>query len=462
MAAVRMLPGPRGHWLLGALPRLRSDMLGFFEECHRLHGDAAYFRVARRRTMLLSHPDDIEQVLVTENRRFIKNYALSFLQPLLGKGLLLNEGDSWLRQRKLIQPAFARPRVESYAPAMVEATERMLGGWRAGETIELAPELHKLTMTIAARSLLGIEISGQFGEVASCLQTVLHDFLARFRAAIPTPYWLPTPRNLRLKRAIRRLDAILQELVDERRASNSNAGGGLRGWGNDFLSILMQARDEDDGTGASDKQLRDEVMTLFVAGHETTANALGWTLYLLGLHPEIQRQVRDEVRTVLGERTPTAADLPRLALCERVIRESMRLFPPAYVIGRRPLEDITIGGHFIAAGTNVLMSQWIVHRDERWYDEPLRFWPDRWADGLANRLPKYAYFPFGGGPRVCIGNTFAMFEATLILALIAQRFTLELVSPDRTGATAQNPYPISLHPAVTLRPGEPICVRLVE
>jgi cytochrome P450 len=432
---------------------MRTDMLGFFEECFREHGDAAYFRMPGRRTMLLSHPDDIEHVLVTENRRFIKNYALSFLQPLLGNGLLLNEGDSWLRQRKLIQPAFSKPRVESYGPAMVEASDRMLRGWRAGETLDLAPELHKLTMTIAARTLLGIDISGQFGEVVACLQTVLHDFLARFRAAIPAPYWLPTPRNLRLKRAVRRLDAILQELIEERRASNN--------WGGDFLSILMQARDEDDGTGASDRQLRDEVMTLFVAGHETTANTLSWTLYLLGLHPEIQRQVRDEVRDVLGERPPTAADLPKLTLCERVIRESMRLFPPAYVIGRRPLEDITIGGHFIAKGTNVLMSQWIVHRDARWYNEPLSFAPDRWADGLANRLPKYAYFPFGGGPRVCIGNTFAMFEATLILAMIAQRFELALVSPNRTGGTAQNPYPMTLHPAVTLRPGEPICVRLI-
>jgi cytochrome P450 len=433
---------------------MRTDMLGFFEECFREHGDAAYFRMPGRRTMLLSHPDDIEQVLVAENRRFIKNYALGFLKPLLGNGLLLNDGESWLRQRKLIQPAFGKPRVESYGPAMVDATERMLSDWRTGETIELAPALHRLTMTIAARTLLGIDISGQFGEVARCLTTVLHDFLARFRAAIPAPYWMPTPRNIRLRRAIRRLDAILQELIDDRRKAGS--------WGNDFLSILMQARSEDDGRGASDRQLRDEVMTLFVAGHETTANALGWTLFLLGMHPEIQRQVRDEVRGTLAARPPTVADIPRLASCERVIRESMRLFPPAYVIGRRPVEDITIGGHFIPARTNVLMSQWIVHRDERWYDEPLRFHPDRWADGLANRLPKYAYFPFGGGPRVCIGNMFAMLEATLILAMIVQRFELELVSPDPAAATRENLYPITMHPAVTLRPGEPIKVRLTE
>jgi cytochrome P450 len=452
-------------------------MLGFFEECHRLHGDAAYFRVARRRSMLLSHPDDIEQVLVTENRRFIKNYAIIFLQPLLGNGLLLNEGDSWLRQRKLIQPAFGKGRIEGYAPAMVAATGRMLDEWSAGEPFDVTPDFHKLTMTIAARTLLGIDIGQQFGEVATCLVTVLRDFLARFGSAFPAPYWLPTPRNLRLKAAIRRLDAILQELIDERREKAN--------WGNDFLSILLQARDEEDGTGISDRQLRDEVMTLFVAGHETTANTLAWTWYLLGQHPQIQQQVQDEVRRVLGSREPTAADLPQLVLCEQVIRESMRLFPPAYVIGRRPLEDITIGGHFIAAKTNVLMSQWIVHRDERWYDDPLRFHPQRWADGLANRLPKYAYFPFGGGPRVCIGNTFAMLEATLIVAMIAQRFTLELVSPQPRNAAERNAtegvpysaagggaaaqgggargsgaYNIRMLPAVTLRPAEPMVMQL--
>jgi cytochrome P450 len=327
----------------------------------------------------------------------------------------------------------------------------MLASWERGQTLDLIPELHKLTMTIAARTLLGIDIRGKFGEVARCLQTVLVDFLARFRAAVPVPYWVPTPRNLRLKSAIRRLDRILQDLIDQRRASGN--------WGGDFLSILMQARDEDDGQGASDRQIRDEVMTLFVAGHETTANALGWTWYLLGLHPQIREQVQGEVRGVLGDRLPTAADLPRLVLCERVIREAMRLFPPAYIIGRRPLEDITVGGHLLPAGTNVLMSQWIVHRDERWYDDPLRFAPERWEGGLASSLPKYAYFPFGGGPRVCIGNIFAMFEATLILAMMAQRFSLELVSPLPDPA-ADTPYSIKLQPAVTLRPAQPISVRL--
>lgn len=444
MTPVRTLPGPRGHWLLGSLPPLRKDMLGFFEHCFREYGDAAYFRIGGRRSMLLSHPEDIERVLVTENRLFIKNYALQFLRPLLGSGLLLNEGESWLRQRRLIQPAFSRSRIESYAPAMADCTEQMLSGWSEGQTLNIVTEMAALTMNIAGRTLLGVDVSGQFSEVTRCVEAVMYDFLARFGAPIPLPYWFPSPRNVRLKRTIGRLDRVLQQLIVARRA----AGGS----GTDLLSTLIAARDEDDGTGLSDRQLRDEVMTMFLAGHETTALALSWTWYLLGKHPEIQRSVREEVSSVLGGQPPTAADVPKLVYCERVLREAMRLYPPAYVVGRRPIEDCTIGGHLLPAGHNVLMSQWIVHRDPRWFDQPLEFNPDRWADGLASRLPKYAYFPFGGGPRVCVGNTFATFEAVLILAAVSQRFHLELMTQGT----------IKLQPAIVLRPGQPIEMRVVS
>jgi len=445
MPATRSLPGPRGHWLLGVLPRVRQDILGFFDECHREFGDAAYFRAGNRRSMLLSCPADIETVLVTENRRFIKNAALQFLRPLLGNGLLLNEGDAWLKQRRLVQPAFSKQRVESYAPAMALCTERHLAAWRAGQVRNLHMEMVELTMSIAGRTLLGIDVGAQFAEVVRCMEAVMHDFLRRFGSALPLPFWVPTPKNLQLKRTIRRLDRILQDLIDERRAGS--AGGA-----NDFLSLLLAARDEDDGSGLSDRQARDEVMTMFLAGHETTANALAWTWQLLGQHPDVQERARSEVRAVLGGRPPTAADMPRLPLVEAVFKESLRLFPPAYVVGRRPLEDITIGGHFIPAGMNVLMCPWIVHRDERWFDRPRAFDPDRWLDGRTASLPKYAYFPFGGGPRVCIGNTFAMFEGTLILAVILQRFRLELL----------NLLPARIQPAITLRPGEPIEMRVKE
>jgi cytochrome P450 len=417
-------------------------MLGFFEQCFREHGDAAFFRVGSRRSMLLSHPDDIEQVLVADNRRYIKNYALRFLKPLLGNGLLLNEAQSWLRQRRLIQPAFARPRIEGYAPAMASCTQQMLDQWQPGQKINVHAAMMELTMRIAGRTLLGIDVGRQFEEVSRCLDTVMHDFLGRFRAAAPLPYWLPTPANLVLKHTVRQLDRILQQLLDERRKANFA--------GDDFLSLVAAARDEEDGRGLSDRQIRDEVMTMFLAGHETTANSLAWTWLLLGQHPPIQDRVREEAQRVFGGRTPTAADVPRLELCERVIRESLRLYPPAYVIGRRPLEDTTIGGRLVRANTNVLMSQWVVHRDPRWFAAPLTFDPDRWAEGLASRLPKYAYFPFGGGPRVCIGSSFALFEAPLVLAMIAERFRLELLTPP----------PVKILPAVTLRPGQPIEFRV--
>ncbi|QDU30068.1 Pentalenene oxygenase [Anatilimnocola aggregata] len=447
MATVERLPGPRGNWLLGSLPAIRQDMLGFFETCQREYGDAAYFRVGQRRSMLLSHPDDIEQVLVTDNKKFIKNFALSFfLRPLLGNGLLINEGQDWLRQRRLIQPTFARPRLEHYSQAMVDLTQRMLSTWQNGDERDLAREMMQLTMAIAGKTLLGVDVGGRYQQVVECLESVMRDFLARFRSPLPIPYWFPTFGNWRLKRTIRRLDAVLQQMIDERRTAIEGQGE-IPG---DFLSLLITARDETDGKPLSNQQLRDEVMTMFLAGHETTANALSWTWYLLGQHPEEQQRVRQEVDNVLAGRVPTPADVPRLMHCERVIKEAMRLYPPAYVVGRRCEEDCTIGEHFIPAMTNVLMCQWLVHRDERWFDEPAEFIPNRWTSEFSHSLPKYAYFPFGGGPRACIGNHFAMLEGVLVLALMAQRVELELIDRE----------PLPIMPAITLRPGKPVDMRV--
>jgi cytochrome P450 len=438
-------PGPRGHWLLGCLPELRRDILGFFEATKRQYGDVAYFRLGSRRSMLLSHPADIEQVLVTENRHFIKNFALSFfLQPLLGNGLLLNEGQSWLKQRRLIQPAFSRQRIESYATHMVDMTERMLARWQTGQQRDISMDMFELTMAIAGKTLLDVDVGSRYAEVAQLLEKVMYGFLERMASPIPIPFWVPTPVHLRLKRAIHRLNGILLEMIDERRRAGAHGG--------DFLSLLISARDEDDGSAMTDSQLRDEVMTMFLAGHETTANALTWTLFLLGQHPEIQEQLHDEAAGLLGGRRATAADAARLPLCERVIREGMRLYPPAFVVGRRPREDIVVGGHRLPKETNVLMSQWIVHRDERWYSRPTEFDPSRWEGDWQSRMPKYAYFPFGGGPRICIGNSFAMQEAVLVLATIVERFQLQPITQP----------PVALQPAVTLRPAQPILMQLRE
>jgi cytochrome P450 len=296
----------------------------------------------------------------------------------------------------------------------------------------------QLTLAIAAKTLLNVDVGAEADMVSECIDVVMADFEYRFQSNFPLPRWVPTTQNRRVKRAIARLDDLILSIIDSRRASGEDRG--------DLLSMLVQARDEDDGRGMTDRQLRDEVMTLLLAGHETTAVTLSWTWYLLGRHPEVEAGLLAEIDTVIGNRSPTPADFPRLMYCERVVREAMRLFPPAFIIGRRAKEPVTIGGTVIPPGTNVLMSQWVVQRDPRWFDDPLAFHPDRWADNLAGRIPKYAYFPFGGGPRVCIGNQFAMLEAVLLLATILPKFRIEL-------DPAQQVVP---RPAVTLRPADGI------
>jgi cytochrome P450 len=383
---------------------------------------------------LLSDPDLIEQVLVTDNRNFVKPYIYQFLRPALGNGLLLSEGDFWLRQRKLMQPAFLRQRIETYGTAMVSHTQRMLARWRDGETRDLHADMMQLTQAIVAQALLDVDVADASTGVAEALECIMEDFSYRFESVFPVPLWIPVPRNRRLMRAVQLLDRIIERIIQQRRSASEDRG--------DLLSRLMQAQDEERGGGMTNRQLRDEVMTLYLAGHETTANALSWCWYLLGQHPEVEAKLHAELRDVLGDRAPTVADLPRLVYTERIILESMRLYPPVYAFGRRPIADCTLGGYAIRAGTTIMISQWIVHRDPRHFAEPERFDPDRWANDLQKRLPKYAYFPFGGGPRVCIGNTFAMMEAVLVLATIASQFRIRL-----DPAHAVVPWP-----SITLRP----------
>ena len=438
MTGTRHPPGPKGNWLTGNLPEFRRDMLAFFTRCAREYGDVVSLRLGPRSWVFLNHPDYIEQVLVTDNRHFAKHYVLQFLRPVLGNGLLTSEGDLWLRQRRLVQPAFQRQRIEAYGPAMVELTQRMLADWRHGETRDLHTEMMRLTMRIVARALLDVDVTDEAGDMGDVLNVLLADFSQRFGRAFPLPKWLPTSWNRRVKGARLRLDQILHDIIKQRRATGADRG--------DLLSTLMRARDEGDGSGMTDRQLRDEAMTLFLAGHETTANALSWTWYLLAQHPEVEAKLAAELGRVLGDRPPRAADLPQLVYAERVILESMRLYPPVYGFGRRALRDCVIGGYDVPANTTVFMSQWVTHHDPRFFDRPDEFKPDRWADDLARRLPKYAYFPFGGGPRVCIGNTFALIEAMLVLATVVPRFRFTLVPG----------HPVKPWPSVTLRPAHGI------
>jgi cytochrome P450 len=337
-----------------------------------------------------------------------------------------------------VQPAFQRQRIAAYGPVMVEHAERMLARWRPGETREVLAEMMRLTLGIAAKTLFDADVDGQASTVGAALAVAQTHFIERFNSLVRLPLSIPTPGNLRVRRAARRLDEIIYGFIHQRRESGEDKG--------DLLSMLLHARDESDRTGMTDKQLRDEAMTLFLAGHETTALTLSWTWYLLARNPEAAGKLAAEVDAVLGTRRPSVEDLARLRYTEAVVLESMRLYPPAYALGREALADCEVMGYQVPAGMTLLMSTWVVHRDPRWYEQPEAFQPERWEEAQVKRRPKYSYFPFGAGPRQCIGNQFAMMETVLVLAAIAQRYRFTLAS-DRT---------VVPWPTFTLRPKGPI------
>jgi cytochrome P450 len=438
MLGRRLPPGPKGHFLTGNLPELRRGQLAFYTRCAREFGDICTIRIGPRRLFLLFHPDLVEQVLTS--RGFHKHFGLRMNRFLLGNGLLTSEGDFWLRQRRLIQPLFLREAIAGHGADMVALAEKKAAGWQDGEVRDLYVEMRDLSMVVIARVLFGADVSGKTSVVVEALAEAMERFPSRFLTLLPLPMSLPTPGNLRARRAVRKLDEVLYGLIAQRRA-----GGERR----DLLSVLLRARHED-GEHMTDRQLRDEAMTLFLAGHDTTALTLTWAFYALAHHPEVLDELTSELRQVLGGRSPTVADLPQLRYTEQVIQEVMRVYPAVYAFGRQAVESCTLGGYTLAAGATVIMSQWVIHRDPRWYSDPERFDPSRWGDGLARRLPRYAYFPFGGGPRICIGNTFAMMESMLLLATLVQRFR---VSP--TPGLAIHP-----EPRFTLRPSGPVLLRL--
>ncbi len=436
------LKGPRPGFFFGSAAHFRRDQLGFYEACARDYGDVVQTRMGPFRILLIYHPAAIDELLVARSRDFVKSPGVRLLRPLLGDGLLLSEGDTWLRQRRLIQPAFHRQRVAGYGDVMSAFAERHVRGWKAGDTVDVHAEMMALTQAVVGKTLFDADVSGDAYDATQAAKVLAEDFGVRLRSFRLLPYWVPTPRNVRSRRAVARLDRIVHAIIAARRATNEDRG--------DLLSMLVQAQDADDGTRMTERQLRDEVMTIYMAGHETTAVALSWTWYLLGQHPDVDARLADELRGVLGGGLPAVADLPRLKYAEMVVTEAMRLYPPAYGLGRQAAKASEIAGQPIAPGDIVIAPTWVVHRDRRWFDEPEAFRPERWAKDLAQRLPRFAYFPFGGGPRQCIGNAFAQMEAILILAAIAQRFRLALVPGQKITPT----------PYVTLRPEPGIRVRL--
>lgn len=430
----RLPPSPPGHLLVGNLPEFARDTLGFIERCRVEYGDIVRLQMGNRTVYLLNHPDLIHAVLVSNHRDFIKHsFFWRHVRAIFGSGLLTSEGDSWLRQRRLAAPAFHRERIAGYAETMVAYTERMLDGWADGSTRNIHHDMMAVTLEIVAKVLFDADVKSEVNAVGRAFDAVTDEIAARFRRPIFIPDWVPLPGNLRYTRGVRALDAVVYRIIREHRANGAT--------GTDLLSMLMHARDEEGGQ-MTDAQLRDEAITLLLAGHETTALVLSWTWYLLFQNPAVEEALQAELERVLGARAPGPADLPALKYTESVVLESMRLYPPAYGIGREAVRDCELGGYSVPKGTTLFMSPWVMQRDARWFDDPLEFRPTRWADGLADRLPRHVYMPFGGGPRICIGNNFAMMEAVLLLATIARRFRLERV----------HEQPVVPFPTITLRP----------
>jgi len=447
----RLPPGPRGLGLLRQSLTMGQDWSGFLGRCARQYGDVSYFRFLNVPVCLVVHPDDIERILVKEHANFHKSRDYRALRAVLGNGLLTSEGEFWQSQRKLIQPAFRHENIVAYGQIMTRAAAALLAGWKPGETRDLHADMMTLTLEVVARSLFGSDVSGEARGVAQSMAVVMELFITQANWAFILPDRVPIPKSKRLRQSIQHLDDMVYRLIRARRTSLAGNGARSAEPGTDLLITLLAMRDET-GSRMTDVQLRDEIMTLFLAGHDTTANALTWTWYLLVQNPEADAALGAELREVLGDRAPTVADLPRLPYTEMVVKESMRLYPPAWGVGRRAIRDFEIGGYRVPAGTNFFLLEWVTQRDARWFPDPERFDPERWRHDpiRTGKLPRFAYFPFGGGPRVCIGAGFAMMEATLLLAAIAQRFRFTL-------APNQSVEPLF---SVTLRPKSGLLMHL--
>ncbi len=433
-------PGPPPNLIRALFGAMQQNPLDYFTAMAQKYGDVSGMRIGNFRSLFVNHPDLIEDVLVNNARKFHKGRILQANKYLFGEGLLTSEGDFWLRQRRLSQPAFHRARINAYAATMAEYTEQLVSTWRNGEERDIHEEMMQLALRIVGKTLFDADVTQEAKEVGETLDLLLR-MAANFGRTVLVPLWVPTPRNLRAKLGVHRLEKVIYRIISARRASGRDTG--------DLLSILLQVQDED-GTRMSDRQLRDETITLFLAGHETTANTLSWSWWLLAQNPAVEKKFHEELDGVLGGRAPMVNDLPKLNYLNHVLTESLRLYPTAWGMARLATEEHEIAGYPVHPGYGVAFAQWVVHRDPRWYDAPLEFRPERWENGLAKRLPRFAYFPFGGGPRQCIGNTFALMEAGVVLATIGQKFRFRLVPGHKVTPLA----------SITLRPKDGIQVKL--
>lgn len=432
--------GPKGNWLLGNLRAVQHDTIGFLHHSAAQYGpDIQFYQIAFWNVYRLSHPDYNRYILQDNQRNYGKSTLdYDVLRRLSGNGLISNQGESWLRQRRLLQPLFHRRRIAALGEVMVQATTDLLPRWHMlaqNQTVfDVNEAMTALTLDIVARALFSLDVR-QNGRLFSEAFHQVNEYFGSLDPVFAVAPWLPMPRIRRFYRNLAVMNQFIYDIIAQRR-QQPQTGDQV-----DLLTLLLDARDEETGAGMDDQQIRDELITLLIAGHETTANLLAWTWYLLAQHPAAREHLEMELEEVLNGRLPTVADIPHLPFTEQLLKEALRLYPPAWFISRNAIEEDEIGGYPIPAGSLVSVSTYLTHRHPEFWPQPDQFDPDRFTPAAEASRPRYAYLPFGGGPRLCIGNSFAMAEATLILATLAQRFRLTL-------ATSQ---PITPDPLITLR-----------
>ncbi len=435
---------PPGHWLWGHLTERTNNPLGLYLNARQQLGDVVRYRMGHIFVEQLTHPTHVKHVLADNCARYSKGTVFDKTRPLVGNGLLTSEGSFWKRQRRLAQPAFHKERIASLSGMMTDTLTETLQGWEAaasaGQPLPMVQELMRLTLTVAVRALFSAEVrehAHTMGEAFTRALAITNERIISPLPYLPALYRLPTPKNRAFLRDVATLDSIVLDIIRQRRTADET---------NDLLGMLMASRDADTGESMDDTQLRDEVMTLVLAGHETTAAGLAWTFHLLDQNPEVAATLKEEVDTVLGGRTPTVEDLPRLRYAACVFEEAMRLYPPIWAIPRVPLEDDVVDGYLIPKGDIVILVPYVTHRHPEFWPEPERFEPTRFLPENSQERPRWAYLPFGGGQRQCVGNAFSMMEAQFTLAMVAQRFTLRGVPG----------VPVVPEPLVTLRPRGPM------
>lgn len=436
LSKTKSTSGTKGKVFTGHLEEFKADPPVFLTKLAHEFGDVAKFRLGPFLNFyLVSNPEMIKQILVTKQKSFVKSNDFKALKPLFGEGLLTSDKDFHLQQRRMIQPAFKKSHIIDYGQDMIEITNNYLSKWKDGEERIITADMMNITLGIICKTMFNMDFNEGYNKIGKTLETALTLAVKRMRSLIKTPLWFPTKLNRDTKNAIKHLDSVIMEIIQNRRNEPQKH--------EDMLGILLSARDNENGKGMSDKQVRDELMTIFIAGHETTANALSWTLYLLSEHPDVEERLIDEIDRVMKGRLPTPDDYMKLTFTQNIIWESLRLYPPSFVTSRKVDEEVEIDGHRFKKGDVILVSQFVMHRKPEYFHDPLSFRPERFEDNFLKTIPPFAFFPFGGGPRVCIGNHFAIMEAVLVLATISQRFRFKL---------AKDHHDVKPFPSITLRP----------